>query len=165
MSRHSRWLGVALAAAVLVISACSSSAERLPPTPASIATPTSAATCTVTTGVLPPWAQAGFNPPTQSMPYVLGTGGDIVAILFGQPLRSPAKPDRTNKILWVSRVERGGDPLKIDARLDGTDTVAIRTVPDGPGPSTIDLPRSGCWRLTLSWSGHIDHLALPYVPA
>lgn len=99
------------------------------------------------------------------MPYVLGANGDIVAILFGQPLRSPPQPDRNNKILWVSRVERSGDPLKIDAKLAGTDTVASREVPDGPGPSIIDLPRPGCWSFTLSWSGHVDHMAIPYVPA
>lgn len=39
--------------------------------------------------VLPTWAQAGFTPPTQAMPHVLGVRDNSVAILFGQPLRSP----------------------------------------------------------------------------
>jgi hypothetical protein len=35
-------------------------------------------------------------------------------------------------------------------------------VPTGPGPSTIDLPEAGCWRLTLSWSGRKDSVDLAY---
>jgi hypothetical protein len=41
------------------------------------------------------------------MPYVLGANGDILAISFGQPLRSP-RHEGLNKIFWVvSRLERG----------------------------------------------------------
>jgi hypothetical protein len=116
----------------------------------------------VQTGVLPTWAQAGFNPPTQPMPHVLGANGDIVAILFGQPLWSPARGDRANKILWVSRVDRGGDALKIVATLNGSSIAATRDVAGGPGPSIIDLPAAGCWSFALSWSDHLDRMSIPY---
>jgi hypothetical protein len=58
-------------------------------------------------GVLSTWAQGGFTPPTAAVPHLLGTSGNIVAILFGHPLRSPPRADRANKILWISRVDRG----------------------------------------------------------
>lgn len=112
--------------------------------------------------VLPPWARGGFTAPEPRMPYVLGARGDIAAILFGNPLAAPPRRDLSNKILWVSRVPTAGDPLIIDARLDGSRTTVRRTVPGGPGPSTVDLPRSGCWHLTLTWSQHTDTLDLRY---
>ena len=40
--------------------------------------------------------------------------------------------------------------------------VVIRTVIGGPGPSIIDLPAPGCWRLALRWSGRTDTLDLRY---
>src|SRR5881394_657940 len=74
----------------------------------------------VTTGALPAWARSGFTPPDQPMPYVLGAGGDIVGVLFGQPLTAPPRPDRDNKILWVSRPDSRGGSLRIEARLGGS---------------------------------------------
>jgi hypothetical protein len=38
----------------------------------------------------------------------------------------------------------------------------VRVVVGGPGPSGINLPSPGCWRLTLQWSGRTDHLDLEY---
>jgi hypothetical protein len=118
-----------------------------------------AARCTVTTGPLPVWARAGFSPPTAPWPHVLGTNDTVVGVLFGYPLRSPARPDRNNKILWVSRVG-GQGPLMIEARLSGSTRVASRRV--DVGPSIIDMPAPGCWIFTLSWSGHEDQVAVPY---
>ena len=37
-----------------------------------------------------------------------------------------------------------------------------RAVHGGPGPSIINLPAPGCWRLTLRWSGWTDQLDLRY---
>ena len=112
-------------------------------------------------GELPSWATAGFSDPHPSMPHVLGNGGSITAILFGDPLVAPPAKDRSNKILWVARrpVNTPG-ALKIRAR-DGS-RVVDRTVESGVGPSIVDLP-AGCWTLDLSWSdgGH-DTLALRY---
>jgi hypothetical protein len=168
MSRHRAWSGVAVLVAVLILVACSgTTARRESTTPTVTAPPTLSATgcaSSVKTGVLPTWAQGGFTPPTTAMPYVLGASAKIVAILFGQPLHSPPRPapGRTNKILWVSRVQSNGDPLKIDAKLDGSNIVATRSVDGGPGPSIIDLPGAGCWSLGLSWSGHQDRMSIPY---
>lgn len=168
MVRHGTWPATAMLVAALVLVACSGPTHRKPtPTPHTPApVPTAAAGCanSVKTGVLPTWAQGGFTPPTQAMPHVLGLSGNIVAILFGQPLRSPPRPapGLRNKILWVSRIGSAGGSLKIGARLDGSDVVASRTVAGGPGPSIIDLPGAGCWSLDLSWSGHQDRMSIPY---
>jgi hypothetical protein len=121
---------------------------------------------------LPVWARAGFSDPAPRAAHVLGRRGDIVAILFAQPLTSPAAADHTNKILWVARPagdtsgatasEPPSTELRIDARLLDGSATAVRRVPGGPGPSIVDLPRPGCWHLTLHWSGRTDSLDLWY---
>ncbi len=113
------------------------------------------------TGPLPEWARAGFSGDS-SMPHVMGDRGDIVAAIFGYPL-VVSKPDGTsNKILWVSRFPVEHGDLVIEAKLDGTDVTASRRVTGAPGPSIIDLPRSGCWRLALTWADHADTMDLIY---
>ncbi|GAA2909721.1 hypothetical protein GCM10010517_76140 [Streptosporangium fragile] len=87
----------------------------------------------------------------------------MLAVLFGYPLFSPPMPDRGNKILWRSRVPPvPSDPLRIEARLDGGGTPVRITVDGGPGPSIIDLPSPGCWRLNLRWGSHLDSIDLEY---
>ena len=117
------------------------------------------------TEALPTWARAGFSWDGSGTKHVYGDSDEILAILFGAPLTSPSAEDHSNKILWVSRqpVDSPAD-LRITAVLDGTDVLAEQTVAGGPGPSTVDLPRPGCWRFTLSWSGRTDTLDLTYVP-
>ena len=133
--------------------------------------PTSASSCasSVVYGPLPSWARAGFTPPSQAMPYVLGSRGNIVAVLWARhdPLITPTPPGRANKILWVSKLPlSGGSSLEITARqlIGGTAVGAVqrRTVLGGPGPSTIDMPTAGCWQFTLRWSGHVETVNLPY---
>jgi hypothetical protein len=58
-------------------------------------------------GVLPKWARAGFSADRPRLPDAIGRSGDIAALLFGYPLRSPRPLRRSNKILWVSRPARG----------------------------------------------------------
>lgn len=114
---------------------------------------------------LPSWARAGFTPPDQRVPYVLGDRGDIAAVVWvtHEPLVVPPAEDKNNKILWVSRVS-SGDPasLRIRAVLTGSGLTATRTVEGGPGPSVIDLPAPGCWSLDLTWGSRHDHLRLEY---
>lgn len=120
----------------------------------------------ITPRPLPTWARPGFTPPTVAMPYVMGAQENIVAILWAEhdPLRAPPLADRSNKILWVSRLGlQPTDPLQIRATLSGTGRTVTREVTGGPGPSIINLPTAGCWSLNLSWSGHQDHLELRYV--
>jgi hypothetical protein len=115
---------------------------------------------------LPVWARAGFNPPDQAMPHVMGEAGNIVAILWAtrDALHSPPRPEPANKILWVSRIPFvAPEPLVIRATLAGSTRTATVSVAGGPGPSTIDLPAPGCWTLHLSWSGHRDELRLRWV--
>lgn len=115
---------------------------------------------TVQTGPLPEWARAGFSGDA-SMPHVLGDSGEIVAAIFGNPLTVSRSDGVSNKILWVSKVAAPAGDLVIDA-VDTTGATETRRVPGGPGPSIIDLPRPGCWRLTLTWPEHKDTMDLRY---
>jgi hypothetical protein len=118
----------------------------------------------VETGPLPEWADAGFSGDARA-PHVIGVRGEIAAVLFGHPLTHPRGESPTNKILWVSRQPVStGDTLIIEATLDGTAQPVTREVAGGPGPSIVDLPQAGCWRLRLSWSGRTDTLDLTYAP-
>jgi hypothetical protein len=101
------------------------------------------------------------------MPYALGASDRIAAVVFGYPLLSPPGKTRNNKILWVSHAPtRPLSDLSIRAqRMSGSrpvGPVVTRTVTGGPGPSIIDLPAAGCWRLALTWSGRHDTLDLRY---
>ena len=119
--------------------------------------------------VLPVWARGGFSEPRPRLPpHVYGRAGEIVAIVFAFPLRSPPPADHNNKILWVARRPlRPLSNLRIHAqRVEGRRPVGApvtRVVEGGPGPSIVDLPAPGCWRLTLRWSGRVDELDLRYV--
>jgi hypothetical protein len=115
---------------------------------------------------LPVWARSGFQPADQAVPHVMGEAGDIVAILWAprDALHSPSLQDRSNKILWVSRIPPvAPNPLVIKATLAGSTRTATVSVPGGPGPSIVDLPAPGCWTFHLSWSGRTDELKLRYV--
>ncbi len=113
---------------------------------------------------LPVWARSGFTPPDIAMPHVMGAAGTIVAILWATPdaLHAPPLPDMANKILWVSRVFSPG-PMTIRATLAGSPRTATVYLPNGPGPSYVNMPAPGCWTLHLSWGGHTDQLSLRYV--
>jgi hypothetical protein len=117
---------------------------------------------------LPVWARAGFTPPGQAVPHVMGISGGIVAILWARKdaLIAPSLPDRGNKILWVSRLPLVPlSPLRIRATLVSSGLTVTREVTGGPGPSIIDMPAAGCWIFALSWSGHSDQVRLRYAPA
>ena len=116
---------------------------------------------------LPVWARGGFSSPQPRIPHAVGHSGQIAAIVFGYPLRSPPAQGRNNKILWVSRTwPKTPAPLWIRAqRMDGARAIGAplrHIVPGGPGPSIVDVPEAGCWRLTLTWSGRRDSLDLAY---
>jgi hypothetical protein len=163
----------ALFLVVVLLSGCTTAgtaAGSAAPTPVGSGPSAASAGCAydVRRDVLPAWARTGFSDPSPSgIPYVMGTKGDVLGVLFGYPLTAPApSAGRSNKILWRSRVPvTPPDTLRIQARLAGTTETVDREVPGGPGPSIIDLPRPGCWHLTLTWSGHIDALDLRYEPA
>jgi len=170
---------VLLAVAALLVAACTGSthppARPQPPTARASAAPASPAQAGAAASngcagqppvsPLPVWARSGFSPADQAMPHVMGEAGNIVAILWASrdALHSPPRPDRNNKILWVSRIPLAApDPLVIKATLAGSTRTVTVSVPGGPGPSIIDLPAPGCWTLHLSWSAHTDELKLHY---
>ncbi|AYF27146.1 hypothetical protein AB0F93_16020 [Micromonospora tulbaghiae] len=163
---------------VLLLAGCSGPAAVPAGAPATVPATTAAAEPAVPaacaerleTGRLPDWADAGFTGDTR-MRHVFGTRGDIVAILFAYPLVHARGDGANNKILWVARPEPGRSepaqrtPLVITATRDGTDSPVVRRVDGGPGPSIVDLPAAGCWRLRLDWSGRTDTMDLVYRPA
>ncbi|GLZ09576.1 hypothetical protein Acsp03_70420 [Actinomadura sp. NBRC 104412] len=122
-------------------------------------------------GELPTWARSGFSEDAR-VTYVLGERGLIAGVVFGHPLHVPPGNARQNKILWVAK-ERGsgGAGSAKDAQLkitavpaDGGQAVE-RVVEGGPGPSIIDMPKTGCWSFTLRWGGLTDTLDLYYQAA
>ena len=112
-------------------------------------------------GVLPKWARTGFSEPKPRVAHVIGRRGELAAILFGDPLTAPPRPDRSNKILWVARRTPPPGPLRLSAESEGR--TLTRVVENGPGPSGVDLP-AGCWRISASWPGGRDELELSYAP-
>jgi hypothetical protein len=151
-----RW-GTALVVLATVV-AVTTFVQRSGPTVAGRGCPAA-----VATAVLPTWARSGFSDPVPSAPHVVGDRGEIVAILFGD-LAEPQRADHGNKILWVARDDAGA-PLTVTATLGADDPApVVQTLPDGPGPSTVDLPAPGCWTFDLSWGAQHDTLRLPYAP-
>lgn len=115
---------------------------------------------------LPGWtADAGLP---AGLPYAISRDANVVAVLFGYPLRAGDREDgRTNKILWDMRDPRDGHPLLVTARpLSGGPAVNLTFPADAsPGeiyPSIVDVPTPGCWHMTLRWNGHTATIDLPY---
>jgi hypothetical protein len=148
-----------LVALTLLTTACTAEPAPAPDTEPTACTPE------VLQDELPLWARGGFTGVTR-MPHTMGRSGRIVAILFGYPLHQPPAEGRNNKILWVASPasgHEGADPdLTITARLNGTGDPVERKVGGGPGPSIVDLPQAGCWRLALTWGGRTDAMDLEY---
>jgi hypothetical protein len=153
---------VLVAVSLVVVGGCTGHGDRGQPSSRPAGGSTTGCENAVIRAPLPRWARAGFSPSGQTAIYVQGVGGDIVGVLFGWPLTAPPPRDRQNKILWVARVSAGDEPLRIAARLMNSDLAVVRQVRGGPGPSIVDLPAAGCWRLELTWSGHADQLFVPY---
>ena len=175
-------LGVALLALGLS-AACTGAgpkhAAAVPaPHPAAAATPGSAATNPATTAPAPPkeaecsyrpstaalptWARSGFSPPYDDWKHVTSNSGNMVGVLFGDPLRAgtPGPTEAQNKILWVARDPAVG-PMTIDAqRVGSTELVHLGHVPIGP--SYVDVPRAGCWHLTLHLVNGDDSVDVVY---
>ncbi|MFN8190933.1 MAG: hypothetical protein U0R78_10945 [Nocardioidaceae bacterium] len=158
--RRRRWLATGTAAVAVMAAAAATTyavlggADDLP-----TVTERPTASCQpVDEGVIPAWARTGFSDPEPRVAHVMSDHGRIVAILFGRRLFAPPSSEVNNKILWVAEptispgaADGGPSDLTITARLGGPDLVVHRTVAGGPGPSIVDLPRAGCWQLSLRW--------------
>jgi hypothetical protein len=120
---------------------------------------------TIVHAVLPPWARAGFSEPEPVMPFVRSADGNLVAILFVDELASPPRPTVGNKVLWVwQQLPADVATLHATARLNGTGPAVTTGLPTPAGPSYVNLPSPGCWRLTLSWPGGHDTIDLRAFP-
>ena len=159
---HNRWLVGAVAVVVLTGGLLARSSQ---------ASDAAQAPCRaqVHHDVLPVWMRGGFSGPNPRVPYALGSKGAIGAVIFGWPLKSPPLANRNNKILWVPRrYAKTIAPFWVRLQLmDGSQSIGApirKIIPTGPGPSIIDVPAAGCWRLTFTWSGRRDTLDLNYTP-
>ena len=47
--------------------------------------------------------------------------------------------------------------------MNSPDSVFRVRLGPAPGPSIVDLPRPGCWRMKLRWGTYTDMITLPYV--
>ncbi|WP_157546559.1 hypothetical protein [Microtetraspora fusca] len=149
----------ALGTLVMLTAGCSASGPAQEARPSS-----SACASTVTRDAMPTWARTGFSGDGSGVPHVFSEHGDIIAVLFNYPPVASSDPDVTNKILWVSRLpQQPMRPLTIGAVLHGTTTSVVREIASGAGPSSVNLPKAGCWYLTLNWSGHSDAITLRFI--
>jgi hypothetical protein len=121
--------------------------------------------------VVPAWTAPawGSSPGAPKwLPYAVAVRGSAAAFIFGYPLRAGAPTDPANKILWVMRFPRNGSELVIRARplhSPGPVVTVKRPPNSSPGeiyPSYVNVPKAGCWQLTLRWAGHSDRLDLAW---
>ncbi len=118
----------------------------------------------MSTAVLPEWARSGFSLPYTAT-FATSRSGHLLAVLFGPLTAPPAPTGPTNKVLWIPRttpLPANPRQVVITAQLDGTDWTARVVLPDGFGPSTVDLPAPGCWHLQVIAGADIDELDLTY---
>jgi hypothetical protein len=121
---------------------------------------------TRTADEIPPWARSA-NPPS-GVAHALSDDGNVAYFIFSDPMIAGHRTDRENKILWIVRQPRDGQPLKITATLPGStlDPVHYSFPADSaPGeiyPSVVDVPAPGCWHLELAWNGHRSSVDLGY---
>ena len=114
---------------------------------------------------LPSWAAPAGAP--GDLPAVAAHEGNLVGVLFGNPLLAPpVERGRQNKILWIVREPREGSDLVLTLRPSRGDPVVTREPADsGPGeiyPSIVDVPTAGCWAVVAEWNGHRATLELSY---
>jgi hypothetical protein len=174
--RRARRQGAAAASAlavVLLVGAAAVAAGRFrtdAPTVAGTPPASTAQGCgPLETGPLPDWARTGFSSADPGVPFARSRNGGMLAIVFGDPLSAPPRPDRSNKILWVlgpaasaAPTPFGPDTFWADARLEGSDLRVRRDIGAAPGPSIVDLPAAGCWQLALHYGSYSDEISLRY---
>lgn len=151
---------IAAAVAVLVVLGSVWAAHGPGPGPAR---PAPSACQSLLTTPIPMWARAGFTGRSYP-PFAYSASGDLVAIVFGDPLTAPPTADHNNKILWVVRGGANAD-LVITGSLEGSDRTATIDTDSPPGPSIVDMPAPGCWHLHLRYGNHTDSINLRWTPS
>ena len=165
---------LALLAVLGLVTACSSShqAASAPPVPSSTHQAVSCTATAVRRGAAPRWTAPAWSTSSpgfaSQLRYVVSAGGNVVGVLFAYPLRAGRPESPANKILWIVRQPRRGQPLHIRAQPVGFSARGVTTswpANASPGeiyPSIDNVPLPGCWRFTLRWAGHTDVVALHY---
>ena len=113
-------------------------------------------------GAPPGWTAAAWSDssPGFTVPYALASNGGVGAFFFAPRLRAGHPTNPANKVLWIVRFPRDGHPLTITAHLSGHPSEHVQSswpADSEPGeiyPSYVDLPKPGCWRLSLAWGPH-----------
>src|SRR4249919_969833 len=158
-------------------SACSSShrAASAPHEPSNTEQARASVSCKTTPvrrGAVPRWTAPVWSTSSPGFAshvrYAVSAGGNVVGVLFGYPLRAGRPENPANKILWIVRQPRRGQPLHINAQPVGFAAHSVTTswpANASPGeiyPSIDNVPVPGCWRFTLRWAGHTGVVALHY---
>jgi hypothetical protein len=152
-------------AGVLLVASCGHSTTRAADSTPCVPAP-------IHRGAPPAWTAAAWSAssPGFRAPYALASADSAAAFLFTAPLRAGHPTNPRNKILWVVHSPRQGKPLIISARWGADPSVRVRfrqPADSSPGeiyPSRIDLPRAGCWMLTLTWGAHRTTVDLQVQP-
>jgi hypothetical protein len=137
--------------------------------PSPSVTPGGCGSTPVLYGAYPAWiADAGLP---AGMRYVMSHEGNLVGVLFADPLAAPPRPDPGphNKILWISKAPRDGKPLHLTLTPSGGGPAVTVEQPadSSPGeiyPSIVDVPRVGCWTVSAEWGANRATLELTFVP-
>jgi hypothetical protein len=171
--------GIALVSSCLLLTGCTGSPKSGGPAPSTSAARAAAAdpaasqvpggcgSTPMRMGPLPGWTGSAHPP---DLPSVMSHEGNLVGVVFGYPLLSPASATgRQNKILWIAREPRGGSELKLTLRPEAGGDAVQTSEPSGasPGeiyPSIVDVPAAGCWSVVAEWNGHRATLELSYQP-
>lgn len=148
-------------ASVLTLAACGSS-RTTTTRHAAVADPARCVPAAIHNGAPPSWTAAAWSDssPGFRVPYALASGDAAGAFFFARRLRAGHPENPSNKVLWIVRFPRDGHPLDISARLGRDPSVVVRSswpADSEPGeiyPSSIDLPKAGCWHLELVWGSH-----------
>ena len=150
------------AATVVLCTACGGSAKPRSATSAAAADPSACRPAPIHHGPPPAWTAAAWTDSTPgfTVPYALASGNAAGAFFFAHPIRAGRPSNPSNKVLWIVRFPRDGNPLDITARYGADRSLVVRTswpADSDPGeiyPSELDLSRPGCWTLTLAWGRH-----------
>ena len=134
------------------VAGCTSFATTSASSPAAA---TGSACAPLQTGAPPAWARGGFSGDSYP-PFATSSSGNLVALVFGDPLSAPPASTHNNKILWVDR--GGARTMDGTARVAGGDGVERLTL--DVGPSIVDMPAAGCWHLDLRVGDRHDSIDL-----
>ena len=125
-------------------------------------------------GPVPAWTAPAFTESssrTPPWPHAVSERGNVVAIVFGYPLRAGRPTNPANKVLWITRLPRNGSPLTIKARPLhakaplGDDRGARGLIPRGDLSVIPQRAERGLLAIQPAVGRHTDSIDLPYRPS